>query len=594
MDTRPGPGAKPAASPATRSENRFRKENKSQARQSRSGCPGKPQSDESGRKEEQVKTEAGGPCELRVQTVPRREDIPVIFKAERSSSGKTVVGVAVKEKRRRSANGDDGGVKTEEGRVAEGVGHPHAGPTPSGLKGEKSDGAFATPRPLPPEDTERVPPSGAAAAGRGGGAAPAVLHHSFPTAFLTAEPIRLSRVPFPALPIALQPLAHTSVKVETRNVPLTLPPSESGDFQIPCCKERNGHIKRPMNAFMVWARIHRPALAKANPTANNADISVQLGVEWNRLSEEQKKPYYDAAQRIKDKHREEFPGNSQHSVIQATVSTAQDSAPVTVFQPASPVQVILPTACLPSCQPVPASSTVLPVKTEASRSVAMPAPLRSLPELKFPLVPGDIVRESPETKRSTQPQCSAAPELPKSKEIPHANMPVCSRDSQLGVPVLHHPPIFPPRPLAHPAALFPAPPFPYPPPFFLPGPHFFAPSPCPYNRTPFNYTEYPNPMADFFGYYEEHYQKHEAMFSALNRDYPFRAGVEAGGPRAGPRPGQACPSSHSSEEYLGLGPALDIGVFSAPLPQPPRLQRVNVTDSDDEEEEGEERVLRVL
>ncbi|KAJ1128590.1 hypothetical protein NDU88_006967 [Pleurodeles waltl] len=75
----------------------------------------------------------------------------------------------------------------------------------------------------------------------------------------------------------------------------------------PFSKDRNGHVKRPMNAFMVWARIHRPALAKANPAANNAEISVQLGLEWNKLSEDQKKPYYDEAQKIKDKHREEFP-----------------------------------------------------------------------------------------------------------------------------------------------------------------------------------------------------------------------------------------------------------------------------------------------
>lgn len=68
------------------------------------------------------------------------------------------------------------------------------------------------------------------------------------------------------------------------------------------------HIKRPMNAFMVWARIHRPALSKANPMANNADISVQLGHEWSRLSEEQKTPYYEAARKLKDKHRQAYPG----------------------------------------------------------------------------------------------------------------------------------------------------------------------------------------------------------------------------------------------------------------------------------------------
>lgn len=76
----------------------------------------------------------------------------------------------------------------------------------------------------------------------------------------------------------------------------------------PFSKDKTGHVKRPMNAFMVWARIHRPALAKANPNANNAEISVQLGLEWSKLTEEQKQPYYDEARKIKQRHREEFPG----------------------------------------------------------------------------------------------------------------------------------------------------------------------------------------------------------------------------------------------------------------------------------------------
>lgn len=63
-----------------------------------------------------------------------------------------------------------------------------------------------------------------------------------------------------------------------------------------------------MNAYMVWARIHRPILAKANPAVSNADISVQLGLEWSKLTEEQKQPYYDEALKIKRKHEAEFPG----------------------------------------------------------------------------------------------------------------------------------------------------------------------------------------------------------------------------------------------------------------------------------------------
>lgn len=74
--------------------------------------------------------------------------------------------------------------------------------------------------------------------------------------------------------------------------------------------DKNGSIKRPMNAFMLWARIHRSSVSQANPTANNADISVQLGYEWSLLSEEQKRPYNDMAYKLKDMHRQQFPGRT--------------------------------------------------------------------------------------------------------------------------------------------------------------------------------------------------------------------------------------------------------------------------------------------
>jgi len=40
---------------------------------------------------------------------------------------------------------------------------------------------------------------------------------------------------------------------------------------------RNGNVKRPMNAFMVWARLYRPFLASEYPNANNSEISIRLG-----------------------------------------------------------------------------------------------------------------------------------------------------------------------------------------------------------------------------------------------------------------------------------------------------------------------------
>ncbi|KXJ23478.1 Transcription factor SOX-30 [Exaiptasia diaphana] len=72
-------------------------------------------------------------------------------------------------------------------------------------------------------------------------------------------------------------------------------------------QENMQKIKRPMNAFMIWARLNRSTIAKRYPYANNAEISVKLGEIWNDLSTEQQKPYFDEATRLKEKHKMEFP-----------------------------------------------------------------------------------------------------------------------------------------------------------------------------------------------------------------------------------------------------------------------------------------------
>uniref|UniRef100_A0A2L2YIH4 Transcription factor Sox-9-B n=1 Tax=Parasteatoda tepidariorum TaxID=114398 RepID=A0A2L2YIH4_PARTP len=71
--------------------------------------------------------------------------------------------------------------------------------------------------------------------------------------------------------------------------------------------KRKSHVKRPMNAFMVWAQAARRKLADQYPHLHNAELSKTLGKLWRVLGDDEKKPFIEEAERLRCKHKKDYP-----------------------------------------------------------------------------------------------------------------------------------------------------------------------------------------------------------------------------------------------------------------------------------------------
>eukprot|EP00111_Clytia_hemisphaerica_P023982 TCONS_00070671-protein len=109
--------------------------------------------------------------------------------------------------------------------------------------------------------------------------------------------------------------AHQIIHPIVNSIPHPLPPPPSsvgppGSHQQAQVEEDDDHVKRPMNAFMVWSRTERRKLALKFPNMLNCEISKLLGAEWSRMSDEDKSPYVQESKRLRTIHSQKYPDYS--------------------------------------------------------------------------------------------------------------------------------------------------------------------------------------------------------------------------------------------------------------------------------------------
>lgn len=108
--------------------------------------------------------------------------------------------------------------------------------------------------------------------------------------------------------VSREPLVTRESLVSRESLPSVTPEPLSKIENNSTSDLSNEHIKRPMNAFMVWSRIRRKHISNDYPRLHNSEISKLLGAEWKLLSEVEKRPFIDEAKRLRSQHMVDHPG----------------------------------------------------------------------------------------------------------------------------------------------------------------------------------------------------------------------------------------------------------------------------------------------
>lgn len=81
-------------------------------------------------------------------------------------------------------------------------------------------------------------------------------------------------------------------------------------IMISCSRRKSkdkSHIRRPMNAFMIYAQAARRKVAQEYPNLSYAQLSKTLGKLWRLLDVKEKQPFIEEAERLRQQHKVDYP-----------------------------------------------------------------------------------------------------------------------------------------------------------------------------------------------------------------------------------------------------------------------------------------------
>jgi hypothetical protein len=91
--------------------------------------------------------------------------------------------------------------------------------------------------------------------------------------------------------------------VEFKQTCATLPNSGKSEAAL----KDNVKIRRPPNAYIIFAKEWRKILAAQNPGENCQQISTRLGAMWKSLTDDERDHYMHTAHKLEIEHRRKYP-----------------------------------------------------------------------------------------------------------------------------------------------------------------------------------------------------------------------------------------------------------------------------------------------